>query len=611
MDLLNQSAFLKALGWSLLNSFWQFGVLWMVFLVIHAGKKTITASLKHALALGLLVVGFVWFAAGLSYRYFAYSEIPHFSPTSFLSDTAFGNGIYQWLTAFLDNNLSYISGVYLVIVAALFVKFFRYFYYSHKIQTSGLIKIKPELRLFVEQLTNKLDIKKKVQVWLSQYVDTPIIVGFLKPTILIPVACMNQLTIQQLEAVILHELAHIKRNDYLLNLFIAITEIVFFFNPFSRLFTRIIQQERENSCDDWVLQFKFDRYEYASALLSLEKNRAAYFPLAIAATGNKNKTLLLRIQRIMQVNVSNRVNGIKLFAYFLSIGLLALVAYFNPGDVVIRNLAKEFPPVEKVLFASREVKQVPIKNDPPLTHTTANSDKKKQHLPPLTTPTKAVTESEAEVESPFAGDMLFINTAELAVQGFDNTTRFIAAVQKETRDFSKTDEMEPVVPEIESIAALPFVPTSSFSYLFVDTAKPKVKGESYYERNARASLVKAKKAVEQIDWEKIEKQLKNKIDISKLKKEIEKSLEEVNWQEINEEVNLSLSKEDADRIKALREEAEEVTRYKAQQVQLQKLETELNLRREYYKKDLEKQHQAIQDLQRQEKKKPGKIIVYI
>ena len=82
MHFLNQSAFLKALGWSLLNSFWQFAVLWILFLFILYIRKSMTAAMKHALALGLLVTGFVWFAAGLSYRYFAYSEIPGFNEGS-------------------------------------------------------------------------------------------------------------------------------------------------------------------------------------------------------------------------------------------------------------------------------------------------------------------------------------------------------------------------------------------------------------------------------------------------------------------------------------------------------------------------------------------------
>ena len=602
MDFLNQSAFLKALGWSLLNSFWQFAVLWILFLFILYVRKSITAGLKHALALGFLITGFLWFAAGLSYRYFAYSEIPGFNEGSlFLNDAGVASGAYFIVAAFLNNNLSYISAVYLLIVASLFLKFFRYFYYTHKIQTKGLTKIKAELRMFVEQLAMKLEIRKKVNVWLSEYVDTPIIVGFLKPTILIPFACMNQLSIQQLEAVILHELAHIKRNDYLLNLFIAITEIVFFFNPFSRLFTRTIQQERENSCDDWVLQFKFDRYDYASALLSLEKSRSNYLRLSVPATGvGENKTLLTRVKRIMEVKVNESTNGVRLFAYMLSVALLTFVAFINPGDFVISKITKEFPAAVPILYPSTENNITLISNSNTVPPTlTPDVTKEKTKSKPVKIETVEIVE-----EEPALGDedMFVINVADLAFEGADYTTKLIAAVKEEKRDFSMTDYLQPIVPETPAAAPFPFVPSTSFSYVFVDTSKPKVKAESYYEKNARESLVKAKKAVQQIDWEKIERQLDNKVDIKKLRKEIEKSLEELNWQEINEEVKLALAAESTERMKMLKQEAEELNRYRTQQLNLKQLENEIQVKRDLYRTNIQRQEQEIEALLHEQKK---------
>jgi beta-lactamase regulating signal transducer with metallopeptidase domain len=596
MDFLNQSAFLKALGWSLLNSFWQFAVLWILFLFIVYVRKSMTAGLKHALALAFLITGFLWFGAGLSYRYFAYSEIPGFNEGSlFLNDAGIVSGAYFSLAAFLDNNLSYISAIYLLIVASLFLKFFRYFYYTHKIQTKGLTKIKAGLRMFVEQLAMKLEIRKKVNVWLSEYVDTPIIIGFLKPTILIPFACMNQLTIPQLEAVILHELAHIKRNDYLLNLFIAITEIVFFFNPFSRLFTRTIQQERENSCDDWVLQFKFDRYDYASALLSLEKSRSNYIRLSVPATGvGKNKTLLTRVKRIMEVKVNESTNGVKLFAYMLSVALLTFVAFINPGDLVISKITKEFPAAAPILYPPTENHISLISNTstvPPTVTPAITKEKTKSN--PVKIETVEIVEEEP---APGNEDMFVFNVADLAFEGADYTTKLIAAVKEENRDFSMTDYLQPIVPETPATAPFPFVPSTSFSYVFVDTSKPRVKAESYYEKNARESLVKAKKAVQQIDWEKIEKQLDNKVDIKKLRKEIEKSLEELNWQEINEEVKLALAAESSERMKMLKQEAEELNRYRTQQMNLKQLENEIQVKRDLYRTNIQRQQQEIEAL---------------
>ena len=117
-----------------------------------------------------------------------------------------------------------------------------------------------------------MGIKKDVRMWFSDLVDTPLTIGFWKPVILLPVAAINHLSLQQAEAIILHELNHIKRNDYFINFLIACMDIILFFNPFVRVLTNIIKSERENSCDDMVLQFRYDAGHYASALLLLEKN---------------------------------------------------------------------------------------------------------------------------------------------------------------------------------------------------------------------------------------------------------------------------------------------------------------------------------------------------
>ncbi len=84
-------------------------------------------------------------------------------------------------------------------------------------------------------------------------------------------AVINQLSTRQMEAVLLHELAHIRRHDYLLNLIINIIRTILYFNPFARAFVGIIESEREKNCDELVLQFQYGGYDYASALLSLEK----------------------------------------------------------------------------------------------------------------------------------------------------------------------------------------------------------------------------------------------------------------------------------------------------------------------------------------------------
>src|SRR5205085_9561758 len=148
-------------------------------------------------------------------------------------------------------------------------------------------------------------IRKPIKVWMSAIVDTPMTIGFLKPVILMPIAALNGLSVQQVEAILLHELSHIRRNDYFVNLIIASVDILLFFNPFSKLFVRSIRKEREHSCDDLVMQFEYNAHAYASALLSIEQRRVKKLSLAMAAIGKSNQLLLDRVKRILELPVSN------------------------------------------------------------------------------------------------------------------------------------------------------------------------------------------------------------------------------------------------------------------------------------------------------------------
>ena len=131
-------------------------------------------------------------------------------------------------------------------------------------------------------------------------------IGALKPVILLPIATINYLTTEQVETILLHELAHIKRHDYLLNIFQTIAETILFFNPFVWLISRIIRREREHCCDDIVIANMSSPLPYAKALAMLENTRLEANNVALAATGNKQQ-LLGRIKRIMGTR-KNKLN---------------------------------------------------------------------------------------------------------------------------------------------------------------------------------------------------------------------------------------------------------------------------------------------------------------
>ncbi len=168
-----------------------------------------------------------------------------------------------------------------------------------------------------------MGIKKPVHIWVSDLISSPVTIGYLKPIILVPLAAINHLTTQQLEAVLLHELSHIRRYDYLINLVINFIQTILYFNPFVKAFVKIIEREREKSCDEMVVQFQYDPHGYASALLILEKANHLSRPLAVAAAGKKND-LVQRIELILGIHKKPVLSFNKLAG--LLAGLLCIIA---------------------------------------------------------------------------------------------------------------------------------------------------------------------------------------------------------------------------------------------------------------------------------------------
>ncbi|RZM22267.1 MAG: M56 family metallopeptidase, partial [Pedobacter sp.] len=160
----------------------------------------------------------------------------------------------------------------------------------------------------------------------------PLVLGFLKPVVLFPVALANNMDLNQVEAILIHELSHIRRNDYLLNLVKTAIETILFFNPFIWLSGRFIHIEREHACDDLVVAFTGTPVTYAHALLKLELLQAKNSPaMTMAATG-KPQYLYQRIKRItnMKANYMNVRQQILLIT--ITFSTIISLAWINPDQ---------------------------------------------------------------------------------------------------------------------------------------------------------------------------------------------------------------------------------------------------------------------------------------
>lgn len=146
-------------------------------------------------------------------------------------------------------------------------------------------------------LTEQMAIRRPVRVIVSGIIATPMTAGWLRPIIIIPVTLLTGLQYDQLRLLLAHELAHIRRHDYLVNVFQNLIKILLFYHPVVHWVCRILDEERELCCDHMAITCSASKLQYAKALISLQDHPQWLPALAVAATGKRS--LLRRIQRIL------------------------------------------------------------------------------------------------------------------------------------------------------------------------------------------------------------------------------------------------------------------------------------------------------------------------
>jgi bla regulator protein BlaR1 len=316
----SQSHFLQSLGWATLNSFWQMALLWCIYLGGISLFK-VSSHKKYQFSVIAIAAGFLWFA----FTFFYYYQSNSVSTIGLFNQTI--NESNSTLNIFLlSASLAYLS---LLIFPS--YRLFRNWQFVQKIKKEGLQKADLNYRLFVQKVAAHLGIRKKVFVYLSELVSSPVTIGYFKPIILLPLAALNNLSTQQVEAILLHELSHIRRYDYLVNFMISIISTLLYFNPFMKQFMKNIEEERENCCDQLVLQFGYDKVSYASALLTLEKLSAHHPVLAMGAAGRNY--LLSRIEKIVGME---KKKGFRLNHFAAILAALFCIVVFN-SVLIIRE----------------------------------------------------------------------------------------------------------------------------------------------------------------------------------------------------------------------------------------------------------------------------------
>jgi uncharacterized protein (TIGR03435 family) len=175
-----------------------------------------------------------------------------------------------------------------------------------------------------DRIAARLGIAQVVRIVELPHIDMPFVLGCLRPIVVLPIAALSQLNAAQVEAILAHELAHVRRHDYLVNLLQTLAETLFFYHPAVWWLSARIRDEREHCCDDVAVDVCGDRVSYAEALTELESWRTGGMSLVPAATGG---SLLIRIRRILHGDVTSQSQTSQwAVAIVLLVGVLATAA---------------------------------------------------------------------------------------------------------------------------------------------------------------------------------------------------------------------------------------------------------------------------------------------
>ena len=304
------TAWITITGWTLLHFVWQGALIGATAACGLALMRTARPNARYVLAttaLGLMllapVVTATWMAASASPRLVETRGVvptralPSSSsmtrPLTFDTSPAASNRAAARL---VTRVFPVVVGMWLTGVSLLLVRLIGGWWRVRRLRRAALDASSSRWQVAANRLAARLGIRKLIEVRDSVDVQSPLVVGWWRPVVLLPISAFAGLTPNQAEAVLTHELAHVRRHDYMVNLLQHVAETVLFYHPAVWWVSRRMRIEREFCCDAIAVASGHDAWDYASALISLEEARAADTMLAVAATGG---ALLDRIRRIL------------------------------------------------------------------------------------------------------------------------------------------------------------------------------------------------------------------------------------------------------------------------------------------------------------------------
>jgi beta-lactamase regulating signal transducer with metallopeptidase domain len=309
----------QALGWTLIHFIWQGALIAILYAVVSLLLRRFSANVRYAAACAAMLlmliapattmvivrgqsfdsaeVVVIQSAPDVADDESSFDSLPQSQGSIEPADSTQPDSISLWAQERLPRAMPWLLALWFAGVLCLSLRFAGGLLMIRRMKRTETGATLEAFQETLDVLSKRLRVSRPVRLCESALVKVPTVIGWLKPIILLPASALTGLSSVQIEALLAHELAHIRRYDYLVNLLQTSIETLFFYHPAVWWVSAQIRQEREHCCDDLAVGACGDVLIYARALTALEQLRSTSPQLAVAASGG---SLLLRIQRLVR-----------------------------------------------------------------------------------------------------------------------------------------------------------------------------------------------------------------------------------------------------------------------------------------------------------------------
>jgi len=351
--------FMHSLAWSLLHFLWQgAAIAALAAAVMYVFRAPAT---RYLVGVASIVLMFVSFGATFASLYSAASDAPATgaaTPAYAMAAPAAASDYlanHSIASAASRDEIAWVAQGWLVGVCLLALRIAFGLLFLERLRRRNLTTLPAPFVDRCRRLQQRLGITRVVRYCECRLVSVPAVIGLFRPVVLLPLRALTGLTPRQLEAVIAHELGHIKRFDVAVNFFQVIAETLFFFHPAVWWLNKRIRADREDCCDDVAIAACGERAAYVRALATMEAWRDVP-DFALAATGGSVAARVARLLGVSERNASARTAGVftasLVLAAALSAGAISL-GVVEPAE------ARGFVGAEPILLAQADPKPAP------------------------------------------------------------------------------------------------------------------------------------------------------------------------------------------------------------------------------------------------------------